>query len=227
MFLYAAAVLALLALVFLPQWWVHAVLKRHSAPRGDLKFTGGALARRLLDERGLHAVKVEGTGEGDHYDPGTKAVRLSPENLEGRSVTALAVAAHEVGHALQDAEHDPRLIRRTQLARATQWAMPLGGVLLMASLFVGPLGGKIGMLAMALGAVLVMGLPVLVHWTTLPTEWDASFGRAMPMLEQGGYLEGSDLSAARQVLKAAAYTYVAAALIAIISLARWLRPGRF
>ena len=122
-----------LALVFGPQLWVTATMRRHGAERPDYPGTGGELARHLLDEAGLQHVKVERIAAGDHYAPDDKAVRLSAANFDGRSVTAVAVAAHEVGHALQHAEGYRPLMLRQRLAG---WAINinrLGAVLLMAT----------------------------------------------------------------------------------------------
>ncbi len=100
-------VVLLLALVFGPQFWVQWAMKRHGGERPDLPGTGGELARHLLDEAGLQSVPVEETEIGDHYDPEARAVRLLPQNLAGRSVTAVAIAAHEVSHAIQHAREEP------------------------------------------------------------------------------------------------------------------------
>ena len=97
------ALLLLLAAMLVPQVWIKRVLARHGAERLDLPGTGAELARHLLDRAGLRDVKVELTGDGDHYDPEGRAVRLMPQHYDGRSVAAVAVAAHEVSHALQHA----------------------------------------------------------------------------------------------------------------------------
>jgi Zn-dependent membrane protease YugP len=95
--------LLFLALAILPSLWVQAVLARHGRERADFPGTGGEFARHLLDEMNLGDVKVEETSLGDHYDPETKTVRLLPRHFGGRSLTAVVIAAHEVGHAMQDA----------------------------------------------------------------------------------------------------------------------------
>ena len=94
----------LLGLLFGPGLWVRRVMDRYRRPEDRYGGTGAELARHLLDKAGLQAVRVELTDQGDHYDPQEKAVRLIAENLDGRSLTAVTVAAHEVGHAMQDAE---------------------------------------------------------------------------------------------------------------------------
>ena len=93
--------LLVLAVFAGPQLWVWYEFRRHRAERPDFPGTGGEFARYLLDATGLQAVLVERAERGDHYDPGFRAVRLSDGNLQGRSLTAVAVAAHEVGHAIQ------------------------------------------------------------------------------------------------------------------------------
>ncbi|OYU77103.1 MAG: peptidase [Alphaproteobacteria bacterium PA3] len=218
-------ILALLALIFGPQYWVKSVMARHAADRPDFPGTGGELARHLLDEAGLADVGLEETPAGtDHYDPIARVVRLSPNNLTGRSVTAVAVAAHEVGHAVQHRDGDPFLVTRTK------WAGGLAGLDKVAfwMLISIPLIGiiiKSPVIAMLqIGAIVaLMSGRVLMHVLTLPMEIDASFKRALPVLEHGGFLHEDDLVSARQVLKAAAGTYVASALATLLDVLRWIR----
>ena len=108
----------MLALCFLPSIWAKRVIKANAQDRSDFPGTGGELARHLLDTLNMEGVKVEAapTNE-DHFDPADKAVRLSPENLNGRSLSAVTVAAHEVGHAIQDRDDDRALANRTRLVR--------------------------------------------------------------------------------------------------------------
>jgi Zn-dependent membrane protease YugP len=219
-----AAVLLVLALVFGPTLYVRWVMARHAADRADLPGTGGELARHLLDEAGLHHVAVEPTDQGDHYDPAAPAVRLSPEHLDGRSITAVAVAAHEVAHAVQHGQGARLFALRMALMRVAA-PLRLGAILLLTVL---PLGGAaLGAGHLALTSVLLalglFGLSILVQMVTLPLEFDASFARALPALTQGGYLSARDLGAARSVLGAAALTYVASAFLSLLNLARVVR----
>ena len=92
-------VVLLLALVFGPGLWVRRVIERYSDPPDRYAGTGAQLARFLLNKLGMQHVAVESTDQGDHYDPAAKAVRLTPDKYDGRSLTAITVAAHEVGHA--------------------------------------------------------------------------------------------------------------------------------
>jgi len=210
------------ALIFGPGWWVRNVMSRYSNPADRYEGTGGELARYLLDRLDLKHVKVEETAEGDHYDPREKAVRLTPDKLNGRSLTAVTVAAHEVGHALQDKDGFPPLKLRSRLIAMTRPMERLGAGILMAAPFIGMLtrAPSIGLLMIA-GGLMSLGASTLAHLVTLPTEWDASFRRALPMLEHGEILHSVDLPHARRLLTAAALTYVAASLASLLNIARW------
>jgi len=220
----AIGVLLLIGLVFGPSWWVKHVFSKHGVDRPDLPGTGGELARHLLDEAKLAEVKVETTAAGDHYDPATRAVRLRPEHHDGRSITAVAVAAHEVSHAIQHAYGEPAFKRRTELVGNLVWIerLALGVLLLTPVIFAAVRTPAVAILEVG-AAVALMAIGVLVHVVTLPVEFDASFGKALPILAERRYLSARDLPAARSVLQAAALTYVAAALATLLNIARWFR----
>lgn len=215
--------LAIVALLFGPGIWVRRVMARYAEPADRYTGTGAELARHLLDRSGLQSVKVEPTETGDHYDPEAKAVRLSESNFGQRSLTAITVAAHEVGHAIQDAEGYRPLRYRTRLVRATQRAERLGAAILMVSPFLGALtrAPSLGIL-LFVGGLLTLGTSVLVHGITLPTEVNASFGRALPLLERERILKPVDRPHARRILTAAAMTYVAVSLMSLLNVARWI-----
>ncbi len=220
----ALAIILLLALVFGPSWWIKHVLKKHGAERPDLPGTGAEFARHLLDEAKLSDVKVETTDLGDHYDPETRAVRLLPRHHDGRSVAAVAIAAHEVSHAIQHAHGEPAFMRRVELMSKLIWVER--GVMIavvlapaLAILMKSPLIVVLNFAA----AIALLGIHVVVHVVTLPVEFDASFGKALPVLEGRGYLAKEDMPAVRSVLKGAAYRYVAAALATLLNVARWIR----
>lgn len=223
-------VLVILTMVFglalLPQMWVQGVIRRHSAHRPD-SGSGSQVARQLLDRLGLANVKVEETMLGDHYDPEAKAVRLLPAHMRTRSLAAVVIAAHEVGHAMQDATGYPPLEARTRLAKQAQKFETMGAVLMLAAPLVMVLAKSPHLLVLEIFAgVVILSMTVLIHAVTLPMEFDASFRRALPVLKAGGYLEDKDMSAARQILQAAAFTYVAAAALSLLDVMRWLRVLR-
>ncbi len=225
---YLFIIFIVLAVIFGPQIWVKWIITKHQAAREEFPGTGGELARHLLDEMKLHDVVVEVTKDGDHYDSNDKAVRLSPQHMDGKSLSAVAIAAHEVGHAMQDAnEYGPLLWRQRVVAFAQKFE-PIGGVIMIAAPLVALLTRSPHAMALQIGAgICVLGVSVAAHLITLPVEFDASFKRALPVLKAGGYLQDKDMSSARHILNAAALTYVAAAMMSLLNVARWARYIRF
>jgi Zn-dependent membrane protease YugP len=222
------ASMILLAVVFGPQVWVRHVLARHGADRPDLPGTGGELARHLLDQAGLDEVKVEPTKDGDHYDPIARAVRLTPPHHDGRSVAAVAVAAHEVSHAIQHARGERAFALRFGLVRNLIWVDRVAsGILLLAPVVFIVVKAPILLAFQLVVGMLLLTIRIVIHVATLPVEFDASFAKALPVIARGGYLSTADMPAARNVLRAAAWTYVAAALATLLDVARWLRVLRF
>ncbi len=220
----ALLLILLLGLVFGPSWWVKHVLRKHGVERPDLPGTGGELARHLLDEAGLSEIKVETTDKGDHYDPGDRTVRLLRQHHDGRSVAADALAAHEVSHAFQHARGERAFMRRIDLVVQLVWVDRIATGILMLAPLVFLVAHSIALVIFqVVAAVALLAVHVVVHVVTLPVEFDASFGKALPVLEARGYLSPQDMPAARSVLRAAAYTYVAAALATLLNVARWLR----
>jgi Zn-dependent membrane protease YugP len=215
-------ILLVLGLVFLPGLWVRRVLEQYGEPADRYSGSGAQLARHLLDHNGLQSVKVESTEDGDHYDPIDKVVRLTPDKFAGHSLTAITVAAHEVGHAIQDQQAYAPLRLRTHLVRVAGPIQRVGAAVLMASPFIGVITRvpQLGILMFAAG-FLTLATSTLVHFVTLPTEFDASFGRALPMLERLDILKNTDRPHARRLLTAAALTYVSASLMSLLNIARW------
>jgi Zn-dependent membrane protease YugP len=217
--------LLLLAAIAGPGFWVRQVLRKYSQPadRYRQQGTGAELARHLLDRFNLPDVGVEETQAGDHYDPQARRVRLSAANYRGHSLTAITVAAHEVGHAIQHARGEVLFDYRQRLVRAAMTGERIGGLLLLAAPIVlvitrVPQAGLL-VLLIAVGS---MAVGTLVHLVTLPVELDASFNKALPILREGDYLHDGDLPHARRILKAAALTYVAGSLASLLNLGRWL-----
>lgn len=214
-------IVLLLAVFILPNVWAKWVLRRHQRGRDDYPGTGAELAEHLLRRLGVDEVSVERTEFGDHYDPETRCVRLSPDHYDGRSLTAVTVAAHEVGHAIQHHQGYAPLLARSRLVGVAQKAEKMGAILMMAAPFLFLLTRVPGGLALVIGmAVISFGTAALVHLVTLPVEFDASFNRALPLLKD--YVPPYDMAGARHVLTACAFTYVAASLASMLNLGRWL-----
>lgn len=171
----------------------------------------------------MTSVKVEKTEPGnDHYDPASRTVRLSPENHDQNSLTAVAVAAHEVGHAIQHHHGSPMLMLRTRLAQLAAGAEKIGA----AALVIMPFAAIItrapsSSLLFLIAGVGSMFLATLVHLVTLPVELDASFNKALPILQKG-YISKQDEPAVKRILRAAAFTYVAGSLASLLNLWRWI-----
>ena len=215
--------LILLALIFGPSLWVKFVMKRYSKEKPEMPGTGGELAKHLIERFTLKDVKVEVTELGDHYDPVEKKVRLLREHYESKSLTAVAIAAHEVGHAIQDQQGDKRLATRTKMVpvadKVARWSAAI--------ISLSPVIGIITRHPMPFSLVLLLGLSgfiarMMVHAVTLPIEFDASFSKALPVLREGNYVSKSDEVAVSRILRAAALTYVSAALADILNLGRWI-----
>ena len=223
-FLGIIAFLAVLAAIYAPQFWIGHVMRRHSADRPDFPGTGGEMAQHLVERLQLDGVRVEATETGDHYDPESRTVRLSKTNFDGASLTAVAVAAHEVGHALQHHRGERGLALRQKLVGVAMATDRIASVFFIAApVLAVALRSPVAMLGMAIIGIGLLSVRILVHLVTLPVEYDASFNKALPILREGGYLNDDDLASARSVLKAAALTYVAAALMSLLNLARWFR----
>ena len=224
--LYGLAFAALILLIAGPGLWARHVLERYGREE-YFSGTGIDLARLLVQDLRLEGVRVETTEQGDHYDPQEKVVRLNPATAGRRSLTAVVVAAHEVGHAMQDQSGDGLLRFRTRLVQTGIWAERIGAAALMVAPLLGaalqvPVVGRL----LLVSAVCVLGIPVLVHLVTLPVEVDASFSRALPLLRAGRYIPPEDEAAARTILTACALTYLAQALASMFYILRWARIFR-
>ena len=191
-----------------------AMRKYHQVPN-TTGITGAECARRILDNEGLYYVQVEdlGSREGDHFDPAANTVRLSSQNYHGRSVTAMSVAAHECGHAIQHAQEYTPIKIRTALVPVvnigSQASMPLIilGVILSWNHVLIELG------------IIAFSLTVVFQLATLPVEFNAS-SRALERLERYGIVTQQENRGCRKVLSAAAMTYVAGTLAAVLQLLR-------
>ncbi|MBL8498095.1 peptidase [Nitrosomonas sp. JL21] len=221
---YLALILVILLTILIvgPSYWVKHTLAKYSQPDDRYPGTGGELARILLDWANLQTVTVELSEIGDHYDPIAKAVRLTPDKFHGKSLTAVTVAAHEVGHAIQDRDGYLPLKFRTRLVQIVAPAEKLGAAILMIAPIItiitrAPTAGALFLL----GGLLTLGSAAVIHLLTLPMELHASFARALPMLQHGKYLFQDDIPHARRILRAAALTYVSASLMTLLNIGRW------
>jgi len=176
------------------------------------RYSGYAAARAILDSAGLHDVGIEEIpGQlSDHYDPGAKVLRLSTDVFHGRSLSSVGIAAHEAGHALQDAHHYAPLIVRNA-------AVPLANFGSGAGMFLLFLGLAAGFAPLSWAGIFLFGAVVFFQLVNLPVEFNAS-SRAKVLLVDLGLVDQNEMAAVRRVLNAAALTYVAATLQSILTL---------
>lgn len=207
---------------FWAQWRVKSTFNHYAQIATRRGMTGAEVAHWILQTEGIQGVSVEGARGflSDHYSPGEKTLRLSPDVYSGRSISAVGVAAHEVGHAIQHARAYPFLGMRSALVPVVNFAAPISTWVIFGGFALSGFSHLFGQLTMILGIAL-FSMVVLFQLITLPVEFDAS-SRALEAIEKGQLLQGSELDGARSVLRAAAWTYVAAAISAVMTLLYFL-----
>ena len=208
-------------LAFYAQHKVKSVYKRYSQVRSTRGHTGYQAARTILDRYGLYHVLVE-EGKGvlsDHYDPRSRIVRLSPAVYHGASVSAVGIAAHECGHAIQHEEQFAPLVLRNVIIPATGFGSKLAFPLLFIGFLLG-LDSPIGTMLIWIG-IFGFILMALFQLITLPVEFNAS-SRALTIIDEAFLLEEEERAGAKRVLNAAALTYVAALAATIAQIMRLL-----
>ena len=204
--------------LFLPSLWVSYVLRKNNEILPNMPFTGKELGIKLLKENKLENILIEPINQVDHYNPLEKKVRISEDKLHKKSITSIAVVAHEIGHAIQDKENYKPLLLRQKLIEKTILFQRVGSFLLiigLPSIFAITKSPFITFLA----AILIMGClstNVVIHLITLPVEFDASFKRALPILQK--YVPKENMRQCRSVLRAAAFTYLAQSIVSIFRL---------
>jgi len=195
---------------FLMQRWLKTTYGKYSQVRNTGNLTGADVAKAMLEANGITDVTVEPVAGQltDHYDPRAKAVRLSEGNYGQPSVAAMAVAAHEVGHAIQHNTAYGPLAARTALLRPAQIGQSMGPIMVIIGVgMLGAAGSGLGTMVAQIGLVL-FAAAALFQLVTLPIEFDAS-NRAMSEMKRLGLATDGDNSGSRRVLTAAAMTYVA------------------
>ncbi len=207
------------------QFRVKGTYNKYAQIGSSLGMTGAEVAAKILQEMGINHVSIEPVaGElTDHYDPSAKAVRLSEGVYGSTSLAAAAVAAHECGHVLQDVRGYKPMNIRAALVPAANLGSNLGPLLIMLGFGLTAMG-SISTIFINIGIVLFLGV-VLFHVVTLPVEFDAS-SRALRLINDLGILQGEENRGAKKVLDAAAFTYVATALYAVLQLIQLLMSRR-
>jgi len=216
---YDPTFIILIPALLLSLWATLSVQSRfnhYSQVKSRIGMTGAELAKFILEASGLYNVRVESIYGSltDHYDPRAKVVRLSQATYSSDSVAALGVVAHEIGHAIQDAKGYTPLVIRNALAPVAQFSSNLAWILFILGLFTGFFG-------LARLGIILFSIAVLFSIITLPVEFDAS-RRALAILEKNLMMPTDELKGVKAVLSAAAMTYVAAMLMAVLQLLRMI-----
>lgn len=198
----------------LAQFKVSSTFNKYSTVRSINGYTGAQVARILLNDAGLQEVEIQQVpGKlSDHYDPRAKVLRLSSDVYGSTSVASIGVAAHEVGHAIQDKESYSALVFRNAIVPVVNFSSSLSWILF----FIGILLSYSTLVTIG---IILFSVVVLFQLVTLPVEFNAS-SRALKLLEARGILYDKEVDGARKVLSAAALTYVAATLMAVLQLVR-------
>jgi len=206
--------LLLAAPAFLLGLWAQLRVKTAyaAAQRVAAPLSGAAAARRILESAGVQQVRIEQTPGrlSDHYDPRHKVLRLSREVYQSRSLAAVGIAAHEAGHAIQDARAYAPLMIRNAAVPAAGFGSNAGFILII-------LGAVLNFLPLLLLGIFLFGCVVFFQIVNLPVEFNAS-ARAKAQLVSTGIVGRQELGPVEQVLNAAAWTYVAATLQAVMTL---------
>ncbi|MEC5422478.1 zinc metallopeptidase [Virgibacillus sp. C22-A2] len=206
-------------LLIVPMWAqskVKSTYNKYSKKATSSYMTGAQVARKILDDNGMHDVQIQETKGKltDHYDPRKKVVRLSSGNFHGQSMAASAIAAHEVGHAIQDAQEYAFLKFRSALVPVASFGSNISFFFIIAGLI-------FTMPNLLLLGIVFMSAAVLFQVVTLPVEFDAS-NRAMGQLVSSGVIRNNEERETKKVLNAAAMTYVAATVVAVAELVRFI-----
>lgn len=223
--MYIAVLLILVIVIFFgPRIWANHIMKYYSREIDSFPGTGGELASHLLEKFDLSHIRLEKSDrQENYYNPDEKTIRLANNIHDGKSMTAIVVSAHEVGHAIQHYYGYRPFFLRLYLAGFVAHTEKIASMLLIIFPFVAiltrtPALGVLMFFA-GIGSLLI---PVIFHLLTLPVEWDASFRRALPILIAGNYIPVSGIPVAKRILRAAALTYVAASLASVFNFYRWI-----
>mgnify|MGYP006289079839 CR=1 FL=1 len=214
--LYMLFLLPALALAGFAQFKTQHTFKKYSRVRSSSGMTGAGAARRMLDARGLNQVEIRRTRGflSDHYNPANRTLNLSPDVADSDSLSAVGVACHEAGHALQHAAHYAPLQFRSAMVPMTQLSSNAAYIFILIGIF-------FGAMSMAKIGIVLFAVTVLFSLITLPVEWDAT-SRAKQQMVAAGVVSPSERDQAGRVLNAAFLTYLAAAVSAIMTLLYFL-----
>jgi len=208
--------LFLVLIIYTLPLWVNYILNKHDNILPNMPFTAKKFGENLLHEKGLNDVKIETTKDGDHYDLLDKAVRVDPSRLDRKSITSITIICHEIGHAIQHKEKYPPLERRYKIAKKVELLTKLSSGIFYIGIPVIVATGALPLirvcLIIAFASVLIS---MIIHLMTLDVELDASFKKAMPILEKK--IPQEYHVACKSILRICAFTYVVGSLTRILN----------
>ena len=224
---YLMVILLILLIIFGPQYWVNFVFKKYDSVLYHMPGNGKQLTEHLLSYYKFREVQITSSTDGDYFNPKDLTLNLHLERGSKNTLTSIVVAAHEVGHVIQYYENNIWFKLRQQLAKSATSLNKVSSVFILLIPFVTLItrSPTIGFLFFLFGFS-GMILNVLLHLVTLPVEFDASFNKALPILKSGEYITTEQEKAAKQILQAAALTYISAALANLLNIGRWLTALR-
>jgi len=202
---------------FLPMLWLNYVFKKNDAILENMPFNGLEFGNLILKEKGLQNVLIEQTKMGDHYDLNERKIKILDDRLAKKSITAIAIVCHEIGHAIQHSENYKPLEQRNKIVKNTAWITRIGsGILYMGIPTIFATGASSLIKVCLVITLLSLLIGVLVHLITLDVELDASFNRALPILKEKVPVEYH--RACKSILLAAAFTYLVGTIRNFLSL---------
>ena len=200
-----------------PMLWLNYVFKKNDAILENMPFNGLEFGNLILKEKGLQNVLIEQTKMGDHYDLNERKIKILDDRLAKKSITAIAIVCHEIGHAIQHSENYKPLEQRNKIVKNTAWITRIGsGILYMGIPTIFATGASSLIKVCLVITLLSLLIGVLVHLITLDVEFDASFNRALPILKEKVPVEYH--KACKSILLAAAFTYVIGTIRNFLSL---------
>jgi len=211
-------------LIFGPQTWVRHVLKKYNAQIEKLDGTGGELATHLIEKLGLNGISVElSASEASNYNPKNKIISLTPDVYNGKSLTAISISAHLIGHSIQHLIRYKPFLIRSHMEKYLQASEKAASIALISFPLITLITHlpTVGVLILVLGISLLL-ISVVFHLVTLPIELDASFQRALPILVNGKYISKTTVPIMKKLLLASSLTYLSKSLASILNFYQWI-----
>tara|TARA_B100000989_G_C19420324_1_gene418331 strand:+ start:51 stop:728 length:678 start_codon:yes stop_codon:yes gene_type:complete len=210
-------ILIFFSLFIFPVIWLNYILNKNNKTLINMPFNGLEFGNQILEENKLYNVKIEKTLIGDHYDLKERKVRVLEERISKKSLTAISIICHEIGHALQHKESYQPLVRRTSIVKKTSWILNIGNIVLYSALPIVLSTGSMVFLKLCFTvAAISLLISVIIQILTLDVEFDASFNRAYPIIKKKVPIQYH--KACKSILTAAALTYVIGVIRNFISI---------